>query len=378
MTWLGNCAILDKVYHLFSTQATSGEAVTPTVTTIAAYRDDDDSAAIATCTASDTSDNGLSYQLDFTGAGLNLVSIDTGDLSGVWTEGHDYNIVFDGTVDSVAVKRVLCTFSVSNRRAMVNVATISGGAISSATFAAGAITADKIAAGAITAATIADGAIDAATFAAGAINAAAVADDAIDAGALATGAITADAIAAGVVSGSTLAGEIEDAVFEAAVSDHTAGTGTVGYALNAIWGHTDKLGAGLITVHSPITAQGDLTITQGDSYLAGDITWTDSASTWPDLKPPAAPATLTIKFHTTNLTKTLVPSPVAAPGSPAVQPTTLTMPALAPTDTAALDVGFQSYWIEAVWDDDPAALPVADRRKTITRGVMYILAQRTA
>ena len=162
------------------------------------------------------------------------------------------------------------------------------------------------------------------------------------------------------------------------MSDHTAGTGTVGYALNAIWGHTDKLGAGLITVHSPITAQGDLTVTQGDSYLAGDITWTDSASTWPDLKPPAAPATLTIKFHTTNLTKTLVPSPVAAPGSPAVQPTTLTMPALAPTDTAALDVGFQSYWIEAVWDDDPAALPVADRRKTITRGVMYILAQRTA
>lgn len=344
MTWLGNCAILDKVYHLFSTQATSGEAVTPTVTTIAAYRDDDDSAAIATCTAIDTSDNGLSYQLDFTGAGLNLVSIDTGDRSGVWTEGHDYNIVFDGIVDSVAVKRVLCTFSVSNRRAMVNVATISGGAISSACFAAGAI------------------------------NAAAIADDAIDAGALATGAITADAIAAGVVSGSTLAGEIEDAVFEAAVSDHTAGTGTVGYALNAIWGHTDKLGAGLITVHSPITAQGDLTITQGDSYLDGDIVWTDSASTWPDLKPPDSPATLTIKFHTTNLTKTLVPSPVG----PAVQPTTLTMPALTPTDTAALDVGFQSYWIEAVWDDDPAALPVADRRKTITRGVMYILAQRTA
>ena len=348
MTWLGNCAILDKVYHLFSTQATSGEAVTPTVATIAAYRDDDDSAAIATCTAIDTSDNGLSYQLDFTGAGLNLVSIDTGDRSGVWTEGHDYNIVFDGTVDSVAVKRVLCTFSVSNRRAMVNVATISGGAISSACFAAGAI------------------------------NAAAIADDAIDAGALATGAITADAIAAGVVSGSTLAGEIEDAVFEAAVSDHTAGTGTVGYALNAIWGHTDKLGAGLITVHSPITAQGDLTVTQGDSYLAGDITWTDSASTWPDLKPPASPATLTIKFHTTNLTKTLVPSPVAVPPAPAVQPTTLTMPALAPTDTAALDVGFQSYWIEAVWDDDPAVVPTVNRRKTITRGVMYILAQRTA
>ena len=146
--------------------------------------------------------------------------------------------------------------------------------------------------------------------------------------------------------------------------------GTVGCALtpSSTWISC----GGLITVHSPITAQATSRLLRRQ-LPDGDIVLTDSSS---DVAGPEAARQPrdTTKFHTTNLTKTLVPSPVG----PAVQPTTLTMPALTPTDTAALDVGFQSYWIEAVWDDDPAALPAVDRRKTITRGVMYILAQRTA
>ncbi len=327
MIYLGDFAAGDTVEFSFNTRTSTGAPVALAGGALAVYKDAGTSAL--TLSPGPVLDEAVGAVV-----GLHHVTLVLSDSDLV--AGSDYSVVLsEGTVDDTDVAgTVLAQFSIANRKVPVDVGTI----------------------------------------AAGAINAAAVADDAIDAGALATGAITADAIAAGVVSGSTLAGEIEDAVFEAAVSDHTAGTGTVGYALNAIWGHTDKLGAGLITVHSPITAQGDLTITQGDSYLDGDIVWTDSASTWPDLTPPVGTATLTITFHTTNLSKTLVPSPVG----PAVQPTTLTMPALTPTDTAALDVGFQSYWIEAVWDDDPAALPAVDRRKTITRGVMYILAQRTA
>lgn len=313
MTWLGNCLATDLLHVLFSTQTAVGVPSTLTVTTITAYQGGDDTEF----------STGLTLTPDFDGiTGLNLLEI---DMSGAaWETGYDYNIVLTGTVDAIAVTRVLCTLSLDNRSAPVVVGSIEADAITAATIASGAIAA----------------------------------------GAFGTGAITPASLSAGLVSTTTLSSEIEDAVWDAATSDHSTSTGTVGYALDAIWDRTDRLGSGIITVHSPITAQGDLTVTQGDSYTDSEIVWTDSATTW-----PAGLSSAVVTFRTTNLTKTLTFT--------AGSPDTLTMPALATADTAALDAGFQSYWIEAVWTPTPPpTLPAL--RKTITRGVMYVLPQRTA
>jgi hypothetical protein len=114
--------------------------------------------------------------------------------------------------------------------------------------------------------------------------------------------------------------------------------------------------AGSVTVTSPVTATGDVTIIQGDSYSASEVAWTDSGATWPD-DLDAATAILCCIADEAEL-----PCTYAAG--------TITLDALSCIETAALAAGRYPYWLEAQWDGSP------DTIKTIGRGTFNIRRER--
>lgn len=106
-------------------------------------------------------------------------------------------------------------------------------------------------------------------------------------------------------------------VLDAAATDHNT-AGTVGQRVNAAGGASDPLanplggyasgtaggalqhlGTASVAVTSPVVQGGDVSVIQGDSYLALDnraIEWTDAGGTWPDL----AGATALLILHASS------------------------------------------------------------------------------
>jgi hypothetical protein len=68
-----------------------------------------------------------------------------------------------------------------------------------------------------------------------------------------------------------------------------------GYASGTAGGALQRIGTASVAVTSPVTQAGDVSIIQGDSYLAADnraIEWTDAGGIWPDLAGATALLTL--------------------------------------------------------------------------------------
>ena len=160
---------------------------------------------------------------------------------------------------------------------------------------------------------------------------------------------------------------IADAVWDEALPGHL-GADTTGTALDAamagadpatlaaIRAQTDLLGVGTVTVASPVTAAGEINITQGDSYEAGDISWTDSNSLWP--------ADLDTADAITWYCDTQYEACTYTPGTGL-----LALGALATTQTLDLPPGARTYWIEATWT-------AGSRVETIGRGTCNVEAKR--
>jgi hypothetical protein len=78
--------------------------------------------------------------------------------------------------------------------------------------------------------------------------------------------------------GGTSVAEIADAVWDEALSGHTT-SGTAG-------AYVRRIGSAAITVTSPVSTDGDITIDQGYDYQSADgraLEWTDDDGSWPDL-----------------------------------------------------------------------------------------------
>lgn len=114
--------------------------------------------------------------------------------------------------------------------------------------------------------------------------------------------------------------------------------------------------SGSVTVTSPVTASGDVTIIQGDTYSASEVAWTDSGSTWP------------ADLDTADSILCCIADEAELPCTYAAG--TITLDALSCIETAALAAGRYPYWLEAQWDGDPATI------KTIGRGTFAVTHER--
>lgn len=143
--------------------------------------------------------------------------------------------------------------------------------------------------------TLTAGSITSSTFAAGAITAAVVATGAVDADALAADAVT--EIAAGmftVNTGQTYATSVAGSVVKetadnsggAAATDPLENQVPGSYASGTAGHRLGMLGGVKVTVVSPVSDTGDVSLVRGDAYtttLGRALTFTDSRDTWPDL-----------------------------------------------------------------------------------------------
>jgi len=89
---------------------------------------------------------------------------------------------------------------------------------------------------------------------------------------------TVDGATGGISYGFAVMQDVADAVMDEALSGHTT-SGTAGNALR-------RIGAGQITVTSPVATTGDIELWQGYDYYDEDgqaLEWTDSDGSWPDL-----------------------------------------------------------------------------------------------
>jgi len=160
-------------------------------------------------------------------------------------------------------------------------------------------------------------------------------------------------LSAGTVDGTSVAGTV---LAQFSVENRYTEAGGDAETLAAIKAKTDTIGAGTITVTSPVTATGDVTIIQGDTYSASEVAWTDSGNTWPaDLD--TATSILCCIADEAELACTYAAD-------------TITLDALSCVETAALAAGRYPYWLEAQWDGDP------DTIKTIGRGTFSITHER--
>lgn len=159
---------------------------------------------------------------------------------------------------------------------------------------------------------------------------------------------------AGTVDGTSVAGTV---LAQFSIENrYTAPDGTTAAQLAAIRAKTDLIGTGTITVTSPVTAAGGVTIIQGDTYSASEVAWTDSGSTWPaDLD--TATSILCCIGDEVELDCTYAAG-------------VITLDALSCVETAALAAGQYPYWLEAQWDGDP------DTIKTICKGTFNIRPER--
>ena len=143
-------------------------------------------------------------------------------------------------------------------------------------------------------------------------------------------------LSAGTVDGTSVAGTV---LAQFSIENRYTEAGGDAETLAAIKAKTDTIGAGTITVTSPVTATGDVTIIQGDTYSASEVAWTDSGNTWPaDLD--TATSILCCIADEAELACTY------AAGA-------ITLDALSCVETAALAAGRYPYWLEAQWDGDP-------------------------
>ena len=160
-------------------------------------------------------------------------------------------------------------------------------------------------------------------------------------------------LSAGTVDGTSVAGTV---LAQFSVENRYTEAGGDAETLAAIKAKTDTIGAGSVTVTSPVTATGDVTIIQGDTYSASEVAWTDSGNTWPaDLD--TATSILCCIADEAELACTYAAD-------------TITLDALSCVETAALAAGRYPYWLEAQWDGDP------DTIKTIGRGTFSITHER--
>ena len=157
----------------------------------------------------------------------------------------------------------------------------------------------------------------------------------------------------GTVDGTSVAGTV---LAQFSIENRYTKAGGDAELLAAIKAKTDTIGAGTITVSSPVTATGGVTIIQGDTYSASEVAWTDSGSTWPaDLD--TATSILCCIGDEVELDCTY------AAGA-------ITLDALSCVETAAMAAGQYPYWLEAQWDGDP------DTIKTICKGTFNIRPER--
>ena len=160
-------------------------------------------------------------------------------------------------------------------------------------------------------------------------------------------------LSAGTVDGTSVAGTV---LAQFSIENRYTEAGGDAETLAAIKAKTDTIGAGTITVTSPVTATGEVTIIQGDTYSASEVAWTDSGNTWPaDLD--TATSILCCIGDEVELDCTYAAG-------------TITLDALSCVETAALAAGRYPYWLEAQWDGDP------DTIKTIGRGTFSITHER--
>lgn len=160
-------------------------------------------------------------------------------------------------------------------------------------------------------------------------------------------------LSAGTVDGTSVAGTV---LAQFSIENRYTEAGGDAETLAAIKAKTDTIGAGTITVTSPVTAAGGVTIIQGDTYSASEVAWTDSGSTWPDGLDTATSILCCIGDEV-ELDCTYAAG-------------TITLDALSCVETAALAAGRYPYWLEAQWDGDP------DTIKTIGRGTFSITHER--
>ncbi len=150
-----------------------------------------------------------------------------------------------------------------------------------------------------------------------------------------------------VTAAAPSAATVADAVWDELTAAHS-GAGSTGETLADILAGVDpalmtsviaavsSLGAGTVTVTSPVTATGVVTLVQGDTYAAADVTWTDTASTWPvDI---ATADSLTWYADTLEITCTY------NAGTNAIE-----LGALTSAQTNELQAGSHSYRIVARW-----------------------------
>lgn len=154
-------------------------------------------------------------------------------------------------------------------------------------------------------------------------------------------------LSAGTVDGTSVAGTVL-AQFSIAnrVTLSTAEAASVGLITTS----------GSVTVTSPVTASGDVTIIQGDTYSAAEVAWTDSGNTWP------------ADLDTADSILCCIADEAELPCTYAAG--TITLDALSCVETAALAAGRYPYWLEAQWDGDP------DTIKTIGRGTFAVTHER--
>ena len=170
-----------------------------------------------------------------------------------------------------------------------------------------------------------------------------------------------------VTAAAPAAATVADAVWDELIAGHS-GAGSTGDTLADILAGVDPammtaviaavsaLGAGNVTVTSPVTATGEVTIIQGDTYSASEVAWTDSGNTWP-AGLDTADRILCCIADEAELACTFAAD-------------TITLDALSCVETAALAAGRYPYWLEAQWDGDP------DTIKTIGRGTFTVTNER--
>ena len=160
-------------------------------------------------------------------------------------------------------------------------------------------------------------------------------------------------LSAGTVDGTSVAGTV---LAQFSVENRYTEAGGDAETLAAIKAKTDTIGAGTITVTSPVTATGDVTIIQGDTYSASEVAWTDSGNTWP------------AGLDTADRILCCIADEAELDCTYAAD--TITLDALSCVETAALAAGRFPYWLEAQWDGDP------DTIKTIGRGTFTVTHER--
>lgn len=106
-----------------------------------------------------------------------------------------------------------------------------------------------------------------------------------------------------------VAGSIGDKINAAGAASDPLTNPLGDYASGTAGGALQKIGTASVSVTSPVVQGGDVSIIQGDSYLAVDnraVEWTDDGGTWPDLTGATALLILHVNSGSSGLGLTVV------------------------------------------------------------------------